>query len=214
MNILDRALAAFDKQNSPVEAAIADFKAQQKPVTNVRLREAIQRCIDSEALIPAEQAKFDPLIESAATDIEREARRYQRWLVEQQLTRAAKWGRRRLEHLNALKTQADWDAELAKCDADTIYWFKWWAWSTDPRPNAPLTTMPLVLFDFQEKYVKWLEYTAFTLRTSGLVEKSRDMGATVIWVDWDAKHWRFRDGFTSLLSAVDEDLVDSKKDPD
>ena len=211
---LEEALAAFQKAQSPVDEAVAAYKKQSKVLTNQRLREAIHRCIESESLIPAEQAKFDPLIAAAATDVERAAREYQRWLVEQQLTRAAEWGRKRLEHLNELDTPEKWDAELAKCAEDTIYWFTWWAWSTDPRPNAPLTVMPFVPFPFQEEYIRWIEYTAFTLRTSGLVEKSRDMGATVGWVCWDVKQWRFRDGFTSLLSTVDEDLVDSKKDPD
>lgn len=205
------------KQKRELAAKInlgAQVRKSNGQQNNQRLREALQRCIESESLIPAEQAKFEPLIAAATSDIERNARIYQRWLVEQQLTRAALWGRKRLEHLNALRTQADWDAENTKCAEDTIYWFRWWAWSTDPRPNAPLTEMPFVPFPFQEKYIHWIEYTAFTLRTSGLVEKSRDMGATVGWVCWDVKQWRFRDGFTSLLSTVDEDLVDSKKDPD
>lgn len=197
-----------------VNSAADLFVAGQKPPTNVRIREALQRCIEAESKIPAEQAKLQVLIDAATGDIERNARQYQYELVEKQIQRAAYWAKQRLEHLNSLKTQSDWDTENEKCKEDSIYWFRWWAWSTDPRPNAPLTEMPVVLFPFQERYINWIERTAFVLRTSGLVEKSRDMGATVCWLDWCVKQWRYNEGFTALLSTVDEDLVDSKKDPD
>ncbi len=84
----------------------------------------------------------------------------------------------------------------------------------DPREDSPLSVMPFDPFPFQENYLRWLEELVFGKKTSGLVEKSRDMGATVAALNWCIKHWLFRPQFSAMLASATEDLVDSKKDPD
>src|SRR5262245_9192257 len=148
---------------------------------------------------------------------ERAAREYQIELVEWQLNRAADLAEQRLAHLDASTTRERVEAEIAKC-ADgvevTIYWFEHYAWGLDPREDSPLAVMPFALFPFQDRYARWLESLVFERRASGLVEKARDMGATIGALNWIVKQWLFRKGFTAMLTSATEDLVDSKKDPD
>jgi len=186
------------------------------------LTEALKRCAAARSLIPEEQAKVRVLIDEAKSDSERRFREYQHDLIAWQLTRAADISERRIAYFENL---TDTEAELKKCAdgvAGTLHWFEYYAWGYDPRPDAPLQVMPFAFdrdstgseFAFQSNYVRWLERTVFDLRTSGLVEKSRDMGATVTAINWTLKQWLFRDNFSALLLSTDEDLVDSKKDKD
>jgi hypothetical protein len=178
---------------------------------------ALEAARDARNLIEESQASLIVARDNAETEIERAAKDYQIHLIEWQLNRAADLAVERLEYLSNLVTSTAREAELLRC-ADgvegTIHWFKYWAWGYDPREDAPLKVMPFLLFDFQEQYIRWLERLTFDQRTSGLVEKARDMGATVAAINWATKQWRFRAGFSSMLASATEDLVDSKKDPD
>lgn len=178
---------------------------------------ALEAAKNARTLIGEAQASLVSARDSAETEVERDAKQYQIDLVAWQLNRAADSAEERLAHLATIKTPEDAAAELEKCAAGvegTIHWFKYYAWGYDPREDAPLKVMPFTLFDFQERYVRWLEALTFEARTSGLVEKARDMGATVAAINWVTKQWRFRPGFSSMLASANEDLVDSKKDPD
>lgn len=174
------------------------------------LYKALRRARESRSQIKTEQEKIDILIRQAVSDVEREARHYQRDLVAWQLTRAADIAERRIAYFDTLK---DVDAENAKCAADTKHWFDYYAWAVDPRPDSPLAVMPLAPFDFQIRYLEWLDYITFEKRTSGLVEKCRTMGATETALRWILKHWRYRSDFYAMPLSANEDLVDSKKDP-
>jgi hypothetical protein len=178
---------------------------------------ALEAARDARSLIGQSQAALIVARDNAETEIERAAKDYQIHLVEWQLTRAADLAEERLEYLSNLVTETAREAELLRCVdgvEGTIHWFKYYAWGYDPREDAPLKVMPFTLFDFQERYIRWLEKLTFEERTSGLVEKARDMGATVAAINWITKQWRFRPGFSSMLASANEDLVDSKKDPD
>lgn len=177
------------------------------------LTAALTQARDARALIPSAQEALMPLLAEASDEIERQARLYQIDLVEWQLTRAADLAEARLEHFAQIKTQADIDAELALCARDQKHWFDQYAWAIDPRPDAPLSLMPFGLFPFQERFVEWLDYITFTKRTSGAVEKARDMGATETVLRWMWHKWRFRDDFIGMPLSANEDLVDSSKDP-
>lgn len=151
------------------------------------------------------------------TEIEIAARAYQLDLIAWQLDRAAEIAKKRLKYFERIITPADIEAEhkrLADGLEGTLHWFEYYAWGYDPRPDAPLQVMPFGLFGFQENYIAWLENLVFDKRESGLVEKARDMGATVGALNWVIKQWRYREGFSAMLSSANEDLVDSKKDPD
>lgn len=178
--------------------------------TNSHLWSALDRCVLSRALIEPEQAKVRILIEQASNDIERAAREYQHDLVEWQLTRAANVAEKRAAYFDALR---DFEAENAKCAEDTEHWFEYYAWTVDPRLDSPLGVMPLSLFDFQKRYIAWLDQITFDIRCSGVVEKARTMGATEIFLRWGLKHWRYRRDFYFMPLSANEDLVDSKKDP-
>jgi len=171
---------------------------------------ALQRCVDARLLIESEQAKLDELIANASSDIERAAREYQKDLIKWQLERAADTAEKRIAYFDAL---ADYDAENRKCEADTLHWFEYYAWTVDPRPDVPLAVMPLSPFEFQQRYIKWLEYITFQKRASGVVEKCRTMGATEVALRWVLKQWRYRRDFYAMPLSANEDLVDSKKDP-
>ena len=174
------------------------------------LRDSLDRAIEARDLIPAEQEKIDLLIEQASSDVERNARLYQRDLIDWQLTRAAKVAQKRLRYLQLL---TDYKAENKKCADDTLHWFEYYAWTTDPRLDSPLGVMPLAPFEFQERYIHWLEWITFGKRSSGVVEKCRTMGATEIALRFMLKHWRYRRDFYAMPLSANEDLVDSKKDP-
>lgn len=182
-----------------------------------KLFENLQTCIDAVNLIEPEQEKIRILWDAATDPIERDARAYQCDLVRLQIERAAEVAKQRVLHLEQIKTKAQYQAEEEICAGGvegTLYWFKMYAWGFDPREDSPLHLMPFFPFGFQERYIRWIERTVFELRSSGLTEKCRDAGATVGFVDWCVKQWKFRDSFSALLTSATEDLVDSKKDPD
>lgn len=173
------------------------------------LTAALETAATVHDLIESEQAKIQPLIDAAVNDIERAAREYQRDLVGWQLTRSAEIAEERIRYFDTLQ---DFDTENDKCAADTAHWFKYYAWTVDPRCSA-LAVMPLELFDFQERYVAWLDQITFEWQACGVVEKSRTMGATETALRWMLKQWRYRPNFYGMPLSANEDLVDSKKDP-
>lgn len=192
--LLDSILDQFAKTNAP----------------QGQLRDYLDRAIEARSLIKPEQEKIDLLIDQASNEIERNARFYQRDLVAWQLTRAADIAQKRLTYLTFI---SDYKAENRKCEENTLHWFEMYAWTVDPRLDSPLAVAPLAPFPFQERYIAWLDYITFQKRTSGVVEKSRTMGATEIALRWMLKQWRYRRDFYGMPLSANEDLVDSKKDP-
>lgn len=178
---------------------------------NPQLWTALQTCVESRKLIESEQEKFLSLISRSENVIEQEAREYQRDLIAWQLNRAADIAERRIAYLDKLR---DFKAENEKCAKDMDHWFDYYAWGYDPRPDSPLQVMPLDPFEFQDRYLHWLNSIVFDSRSSGVVEKSRDMGATIGALAWCTYHWKYTEGFSAMVSSATEELIDSKKDPD
>jgi len=161
------------------------------------LRSAIEGAIAARELIGPAQDTLRAVAYRDNTPAERAAREYQIELVAWQLDRAADLAERRLAHLESITTRDDADEELARCAAGvegTLHWFEYYAWGYDPREDSPLAITPFALFPFQERYIRWLESLVFDRRASGLVEKARDMGATVGAINWVDKRWLFRPG--------------------
>src|SRR5262245_19073144 len=181
------------------------------------LRSALEGAVAARELSGPAQATLRAQPYRDNTPEERAAREYQIELVAWQLDRAADLAEMRLAHLEAITTRDDAEAELARC-ADgvegTLHWFEYYAWGQDPREDSPLPVTPFALFPFQDRYIRWIESLVFGRRASGMVEKARGMGATVGAINWIVKQWRFRDGFSAMLTSATEDLVDSQKDPD
>lgn len=186
-------------------------------VEKLNLEDVLEICIAARALIAPEQAKIQILISKATEEKELAFRRYQFDLVDWQLTRAADAAEKRKKYIASIVTKEDIEAEKAKC-ANGLeglrHWFEYYAWAFDPRADSPLSFQPLVPFEFQERYLEWLYKTIFDYRTGGLVEKSRDMGATLFTVNFFVWAWLFRDGFVGSMVTRKEELVDSKKKKD
>lgn len=180
------------------------------------LRTALNDAANSRALIPEAQETIRKIIKSKGKKIdpvELAAREYQIDLIGWQLNRCADLAEKRLEHFSTITTQEAVNAELKRCTTDIKHWFEYYAWAVDPRPDAPLSLMPFALFEFQERFVEWLDYITFVERKSGVVEKARDMGATETALRWMLHKWLFTSGFAGMVLSANEDLVDSKKDP-
>jgi hypothetical protein len=180
------------------------------------LRKALSTSMNCERYIEPEQQRIRVLLKEAEDrknpiQTEIDARHYQLGYVEKYLTRAAAIARRRYHHLQTLTSKEAIETELEKIRTDLKYWFEMYAWGYDPRARTPLSVVPFELFPTQARFVDWLEDTVFTRRTSGLIEKSRDEGATETMVRWGVYHWLYTDGFSMLMSSRKEDEVDSKK---
>ncbi|MBI3425035.1 MAG: hypothetical protein HY011_19030 [Acidobacteria bacterium] len=194
-------------------------KAEKDPrqANDARLRAALEECLAARVLVPQKCAELRDLAATKEKAVERDYLLYLADVIPLQVERAATCAEMRLAHLRVLKSKAARQAELARC-ADgvngTLHWFKYWAWSQDPRPVAPLAVTPFEPFEFQEGAIAWLDRLVFLERKSGLLDKSRDMGASWVAVDWAVKHWRFYPGFKALFGSRVEDLVDDKKNSD
>lgn len=179
--------------------------ADNDPYQNDLLKSSLEKCIAARDLIESSQAQI--IIQG--DEIERDVRAYQRDLIAWQLTRAADVADERIRYFENLTDRV---AENQKC-RDVFHWFHYYAWGYDPRPDAPLTIMPLALFDrhpFNDQLtlVNWLNDLTFVKRRSGVCEKPREVGATDVTRTWLLHGWRFRQGFSALLTSRNQDEVD------
>jgi hypothetical protein len=191
------------------------FGLSKIPRTQFRLPDslasALEAAIDARSKITELQAELADLVAGSENDTEKEARLYQIDLIDWQLTRAADLAELRRDHFAKITTQAAIDEEKIRVEHDIVHFFRYYAWGFDPRPDSPLSIVPFELFQFQQRYIEWLNYLVFVRRTSGVVEKARDMGATETALRWAIHNWRFKQGFSAILLSANEDLVDSKK---
>ncbi len=110
--------------------AAAILSGGVKALGDDALRAALQECIDARSLVAPEQAKVRALIRSADTHVERAYREYQHALINLQIERAAKVAEKRLQLLDSLKSEGDYERERALCRRGlegTIYWFQMYA---------------------------------------------------------------------------------------
>lgn len=89
-----------------------------------------------------------------------------------------------------------------------------WGMTFDPRniERGLPALIPFVLFPRQVEFLKWL-YEQWKGGERGLVEKSRDFGATWLGGAFSVAMWLFRPGFTAGFGSRKEELVDKKGDP-
>lgn len=103
---------------------------------------------------------------------------------------------------------------LEQCRAEILTFFNDWLWTYDPRMvalNLP-ADLPFVLRPHQADYIQWLADRERT-QTSGLVEKSRDEGASYLTLAFDLHHWLFIPGYAAAWGSRKEELVDKIGDP-
>jgi hypothetical protein len=93
-------------------------------------------------------------------------------------------------------------------------WINDWAMTYDPRVVTPLQkTMPFVLFQRQTELVHFLN-SCIADKECGLIEKSRDMGATWVCCAFSVWLWLFVPGASIGWGSRKEILVDRIGDPD
>jgi len=185
-------------------------KVNEAELNNQRLYDALNNAINARQLIETEQGRYSRQIE------EYEAKRaayiannhppdeifqiendiadahYLRWLVAQQLTRAASIAEERKAYLDQITNPDLQAAEIAKCRNGLdglLHWWNQWAWTADPRPDAPLMYVPFGLFDCQIELVSFLWDLIYNRRKDGHIDKSRDLGVSWIATTFSAQRW-------------------------
>lgn len=113
---------------------------------------------------------------------------------------------------------ASYETEIAKCANGLdglLHWFDNWAWTLDPRLIAQnkIPYIPFKPWEKQRELLTWLYGRVFNGKP-GLIEKSRDQGATYILVGFAVWAWLFIPGFKTTFCSRDAVNVDSKGDPD
>ena len=96
-----------------------------------------------------------------------------------------------------------------RCRRDKEYFINIFCWTYDPRETP--AHLPFILYDFQKDFIKWLN-DRYSNREDGLVEKSRDMGATWVGMAWLLHSWIFEEGFTAHIGSRKEEYVDKTHD--
>lgn len=90
-----------------------------------------------------------------------------------------------------------------------------WVVTYDPRNSSTdkPVKLPFILFDRQKEFVTFLEELVEN-DVCGLIEKSRDMGATWLCCAFSICEWLFRPGSSIGWGSRKEQLVDKLGDPD
>lgn len=102
------------------------------------------------------------------------------------------------------------DAYAERC----ISWINGWVDTYDPRYIGTMRSpyMPMVLFERQEELVRFV-YACMMGDAPGLVEKSRDMGATWVCCAITAKEWCLSPGFVAGWGSNKSEQVDVLGNP-
>jgi len=106
-------------------------------------------------------------------------------------------------------------AEYDRCAEDIVYWCNTYVKTYDPRllgegkdPNTPF-----ILYEYQVEYFEYLD-DKIANKKHGLVEKSRDMGATWLNCVYLLHKWLFVPGFKAGVGSRKAQLVDRLGDMD
>ena len=116
----------------------------------------------------------------------------------------------RIRLLDAAQNDTDLQKGLIDlCSRDIVFWWDTFGFTFDPRKEP--STIPMVLYEFQEEAIRSIE-EAMGVRDL-CISKSRDMGAS--WMLLGVFLWRFlfRDGQAFLLISRNEDYVDKAGNP-
>lgn len=176
-------------------------------ITN-SLMTALEDCIEAPRRISEILARLYHDAKTAPSDIDRNYIEWKIEVLEKRVNLGAKEARRRYALIKTLNTQDRVIDELEKCRADSLHWFKNWAWTVDQRENL-MPTMPFILFDFQEETINWWEDLVFIKSSDGYLDKSRDQGVSWLVTCWSVKQFLFANRFDALFGSRTEDLVDA-----
>lgn len=114
-----------------------------------------------------------------------------------------------------------WVIERQKCAADILYWFDRHVWTYDPRltrernPDGTRKS-PYVPFRLWPKQREILLQIGELVDAGeeGLIEKSRDTGATYLTAGFALHRWLFVPGFKTTFGSRKVDYVDKRDNPD
>lgn len=95
-----------------------------------------------------------------------------------------------------------------------VDWMVDWCWTFDPRnPAIGLPShIPWIPWPRQIEFIEWF-YDRYLNQQSGLVEKSRDAGATWLFCLVFLREWRWEAGFAGGIGSRKLSLVDDKENP-
>ena len=98
---------------------------------------------------------------------------------------------------------------IEKSRRDPLFFINSFVWTYDPRTENK--TLPFVTYQFQDDALAMME-ACYDTPEDLLIEKSRDMGVSLLMLSWIYHKWRFQGGFNALVGSYIEDLIDSKDD--
>lgn len=102
------------------------------------------------------------------------------------------------------------EEEKRRCSEDIAHWCNYHVFTFDPR--EPQAALPFDLWPKQLDMLRWLAEREKT-KTDGLVEKSRDTGASWICCLYALHAWLNRDGFACGFGSRKLEYVDVKGNP-
>lgn len=120
--------------------------------------------------------------------------------------------KRRKNLIQTINSTGQWEIEREKCKEDTLYWFDNYAWTSDPR-KVGIWSLPFILYPYQREAVTWLEDLIFSKKTSGVIEKSRDLGFSWLLISLFYKHFQHSEGFHALIGSITANECDTIGDP-
>lgn len=126
------------------------------------------------------------------------------------LTNAEKSVEERHLHRQWIENAGLHEKEWWHCRDDPLYWINHYAYTCDPRD---LSTWPFDLFPKQAEFIRWLEKREKEQK-DGVVEKSRDVGATWLCCAYALHGWLFRLNFHVGFGSRKLELVDRLGDLD
>jgi hypothetical protein len=96
---------------------------------------------------------------------------------------------------------------FAMCSRDILFYVNTFVFTYDPRLKKA-KIIPFITYDFQDVAID----KVVTARGDLYAEKSRDMGASWIFLLSDEHQWHFTDDYSVLLGSRTEDYVDKRGD--
>lgn len=208
--------------NAKKDLAASAPKQKEGKHTQQLLWTAIDTASTCTLILPDERKRVERLVKSieAAKDEDKNwETRIQYHLqnlatLEETYPRFEDEAKRRKSLILETNRRNKWKEEKEKCKDSTKYWFDNYAWTADPRKTG-IWSLPFLLYEYQYDAVDWLEELIFLKQSSGLVEKSRDLGLSWLITAFLYKHWQHaRDGaFSALMGSITSDECDKIGDP-
>ncbi len=132
--------------------------------------------------------------------------------------RAFDWAKKRQTAVKACNSSFERELERKRCEFSfngMIHWFRYWAYTCDPRPTAAIFTNCFVPYKFQEDALQWLWELIFDKHEDGIVAKSRDVGVSWLTCGFAVYCWLYSpktSPFHALFASRKEEYVDARAD--